>query len=258
MTGWAKEKETGTAQLEDVDEDSFIRLCQFAYTGDFAVPKPLVEVTEKSEQAHVVIPEIPASFGFGYQAPPTEWGGFGVPPQSTNAFGSKPFGSGAFGSSQKSKLRSGAEATRKLAFRTKTFCTEFPSVALARSCEVKPTSATNSYMEVLHSYASLYALADRYMIESLKSLTLHKLHKTLVDFPLSETRVNDILELAHYTYSGSSTHDYGGDQLRSLVAEYVVCEIAIIGKTERFLTMLEEGGPFVRDFWRLYREDHQF
>jgi hypothetical protein len=32
------ESQTRSATLDDIDEDDFIRFCQFAYTGDYSTP----------------------------------------------------------------------------------------------------------------------------------------------------------------------------------------------------------------------------
>jgi hypothetical protein len=259
MTGWGKEKESGVAELEDVDVDNFIRLCQFAYTGDFTVPKPSVDVTEQSEEADKKLAEALSKV----VESDDEYLGFFPRSSKTIKKGRKGKNVTGWGledetlEEQQQRLQQGAAQRQQQKFSEQIFCTEFPSTTLARSCEPQTnSSASQNYTPVFVGYASLYALADQYMIESLKSLTLHKLHKTLVDFTLYAERVSDILELVQYTYSNSITHDYGGDQLRSLITEYVVLKIEIIDKSEQFAAVLEEGGPFVRDFWRLYRENH--
>ncbi|KAF2135118.1 uncharacterized protein K452DRAFT_213695, partial [Aplosporella prunicola CBS 121167] len=114
-------------------------------------------------------------------------------------------------------------------------------------------NARENFTTVLLSHARLYSFADKYGIEALRLLTLHKLHKTLVGFTLYNARISDIIALLRYTYSDEHTLDYDNkvDDLRALVSEYVVCEIETIGRTKAFLDLIEEGGPFVRDWWTL-------
>jgi hypothetical protein len=93
------------------------------------------------------------------------------------------------------------------------------------------------------------------LIYPLKSLALHKLHKTLMDFELYHQRVSDIVELARYAYENGPDRSEAGtlNDLRQLVVEYVVCEIDTIGRHNRFKALLEDGGEFVGDFWRIVR-----
>ncbi len=107
------------------------------------------------------------------------------------------------------------------------------------------------------AHARLYVFADKYGIESLKHLSLHKLHKTLITFTLYKARIRDVIELARYAYSDDHTPEYedGVDELRALVSQYITCEIDTIGQSKEFISLLEEGGAFVRDFWVLVRKN---
>jgi hypothetical protein len=120
--------------------------------------------------------------------------------------------------------------------------------------EVTPnTGPAQDYTPVFLSHACLYVLADKYGIEPLSSLVLHKLHETLMSFTLYSVRTNDIIDLIRYIYS--NTHDYGDERLRVLVLEYVASEVDVIGKSEAFHTLLAEGGAFVQDFWKIVQDN---
>jgi hypothetical protein len=91
-------------------------------------------------------------------------------------------------------------------------------------------------------------------VEELKSLTLDKLHQTLIGFKVYKERVGDLLALARYVYSEGldefepvTTDD---DELRAMISEYVVCEIDTIGNTAEFMEYAEQGGQFMRDVWQ--------
>jgi len=66
----------------------------------------------------------------------------------------------------------------------------------------------------------------------------------------------DVIALVRYAYSNDNTPDYDSDivdDLRRLVTQYVGCEFKAFANTEQFCSLLEEGGPFVRDWWSLVR-----
>lgn len=41
------------------------------------------------------------------------------------------------------------------------------------------------------------------------------------------------------------------DALRQLVVDYIACEVDTIGKHADFVRLMEDGGEFVSDFWRI-------
>lgn len=105
------------------------------------------------------------------------------------------------------------------------------------------------YTPVFLAHARLYTFADKYGITTLKVLCLQKLHQTLVKFTLYTARIGDILELARYAFSSDNTPDRkdGVDDLRKVVFKYMVSELDTIRKSEDFISLLEEGGPFASD-----------
>lgn len=113
--------------------------------------------------------------------------------------------------------------------------------------------ATEDYRPVFLGHARLYALAEKYGVETLKMLTLHRLFATLLLYKIYLRRVGDIIELIQYAYSDENTPDHEDktDELRKLVLQYVASKVKVIGQSRRFATFLEEGGPFLRDFWPL-------
>jgi hypothetical protein len=91
------------------------------------------------------------------------------------------------------------------------------------------------------------------LIDPLKRLALSKLHETLRRFKLYNRRVSDVVELARYAYEHGEDRKSDGtiEDLRKLVVEYIACEVSTIGKHEAFALLLQEGGEFVVDFWRI-------
>ena len=73
-----------------------------------------------------------------------------------------------------------------------------------------------------------------------------------MDFKLYIKRVGNIIELTRYIYSNPDLLDRSNDgtlnNLRKLVVKYIIYEIDIIGKYNKFIKYIEEGGEFVGDF----------
>jgi hypothetical protein len=165
------------------------------------------------------------------------------------AFG---YGWGSY-SQTHNRSRASRKVNLRRSFDTKFICSTLPRQRIINSCEVTPNShAKQDYTGVFLAHAGLYVFADKYGIEPLESLSLHKLYMTLKSFTLYRARIGDILKLVRYAYENGP--DYESNKLRALVSEYVACEIDTIGKAKRFLALMEEGGLFVRDFWKLVQK----
>jgi hypothetical protein len=121
------------------------------------------------------------------------------------------------------------------------------------------SAAEQNFTPIFLAHARLYSFAHLRLVTPLKALTLDKLHKTLIGFKLYHNRIGDIIELVRYAYSDDDlpnrSDDGVVDELRKLVVEYVVCEIDTIGEHDEFIKLMEEGGEFVGDFWRLARDN---
>ena len=76
-------------------------------------------------------------------------------------------------------------------------------------------------VNVLLCHASLYVLGNIRLIDSLKTLVLHKLHKTMSAFQLDSHNAEDIVDLARYAYSEEARVDEGIGGLRGLVYQYM-------------------------------------
>jgi hypothetical protein len=103
---------------------------------------------------------------------------------------------------------------------------------------------------VLLSHASLYILAEKWGVDSLKALTLFKLHQTLTKLSFDVPKVPHIVEFARYSYSGTPDLVAGIDGLRELICQYVAANVEVMSDHTTFITLLEEGGVFVRDLWK--------
>jgi hypothetical protein len=98
-----------------------------------------------------------------------------------------------------------------------------------------------SYTEAFLSHASLYILGDLQLIDSLKALALFKLHKTLCVFRVDDGNAEDIIALARYAYSdegGGGGLDEGIGGLRSLVSQYMATNALALSSGARWNTSI--------------------
>jgi len=109
----------------------------------------------------------------------------------------------------------------------------------------------HSYSNVFLSHASLYALGDIQLIDSLKALALFKLHKTLCAFQLDDVNSRDVVDLARYAYSEDGReYDQGIGGLRNLVCQYMAIHAVELAGDPHFMNLLAEGGQVVKDFFK--------
>ena len=132
-------------------------------------------------------------------------------------------------------------------FEKKFFDVETPRLSAKCRCEVRQNScAEEDYTPVFLGHARLYVFADKWGIEALKTLSLHKLHKTLVTFTPYSARLGDVAELVRYTYKHTPDFSHEIDDLRFLVMDYLTCEVTNLIRSPEFEQLLEQGGPFAQ------------
>lgn len=281
INGGIREAQSRSAEIEDVEADDFVRLCEFAYRGDYGTPP--YEISEKeSDDSQSAIGSRNPHAGYGglrgvnrtlyiKEEEPKEEHLLEPPLATGDAYWSEvPPEACDDGWNSKSRKKPDRHVFRpaisnaakfKERFDRKCFCKDgLPRDPIITSFETVSNSSSNqAFTSVFLAHARLYILADRYLMPPLKSLTLHKLHRTLLGFKMYASRIGDVLELARYVYSSEhtceSSENGAMNELREIVVEYVIREIEVIGGSGGFLALMEEGGPFVTDFWSLLWKD---
>ncbi|KAF5850646.1 hypothetical protein GGP41_010324 [Bipolaris sorokiniana] len=273
---------TKTVEYPDVEPEDFARFIEYAYRNDYRVPTWVHDKTHVKDEALPVRkptvieePKQRATSLFGQPAPQAGFGqpsstslfgqpapqaGFGQP-SSTSLFGqssSKPLFGQTLPEDKKKPRFEGVDSVRAGFDKRSYLAAVEPKTVMLVAFEPKYNLAPDQdFTSVFLAHARLYTFACMRGVDPLKRLTLHKLHRTLLNFQLYERRASDVVELARYAYTqGKDREDDGTkDELRQLVLEYVVREVTIFGKHPAFLLLLEEGGEFVVDFWSLaYKE----
>lgn len=250
VNGGLSEAQTRTAELEDIDPDTFARLTEYAYRRDYTVPTWTRD--EKMVIAgHDALPSRPPS-------PDIE-----PPPEVVNDFGAEPavdepprFPSplGDAWGFRKKPTKKQRKISMRDDFAKRTYLAENqkPRDALISGFEpISNSSADQNFTEIFLSHAQLYTLADMRLVLPLKTLALHKLHSTLSSFSLYEERIADVLELAKYAYSHGEDRSEDGklDELRELVVRYIACEPKGFGKHREFKYLMDSEGEFAGDLW---------
>ena len=106
------------------------------------------------------------------------------------------------------------------------------------------------YRPVFLGHARLYVFAEKWDIDNLRQLSLHKLQQTLACFELYRERLVDVTELLTYAYSNDNTRDRQDDtidELRSLLAHYAACVVKDLNADASFQDFMENNGAFGRD-----------
>ncbi|KAF2110046.1 hypothetical protein BDV96DRAFT_501464 [Lophiotrema nucula] len=261
VSGKMAEANDKLAEIPDVREDDFLRFCEFAYRGDYSVPAWIKDkeaeraASTSSTAAGVPAPAVSAPVPISTPEP--------LPLESLNLDGQTPDAAAVSTTSTPKKGKAGGTKKQKFRrrLRNRAYDLECPwpyDVFRDRGAPRGNVDVTQDYTPVFLAHARLYSFANMRLMLALRSTTLYKLHKTLMEFKLYDRRIGDVIELARYAYNNDHTPDRTSfktlDQLRRLVVEYIVCEIEVIGRSAEFKELIEEGGEFVGDFWEITRK----
>ncbi len=239
INGQMAEAQKGFAVLEEVDEGTFERFIEWAYKGyytaanfDLEASSPPSPVPSNKEECETTewMQKPSADASTADEAPELaideDWGYFKQ--------GKK---------SQKAKVRQ--ELKESFLHREYTVRREVISIPPTRANR----GVNENYTEVFLSHAHLYVFAEKYDIQPLKTLALEELHNTLALYTLYRRRTGDIVALLRYVYGNTVVPERGGEDLRTLLRDYVGYEMSVLMKDEEFKNlMIEEGGSLLGDF----------
>ncbi|KAK8071106.1 hypothetical protein PG997_011309 [Apiospora hydei] len=229
VTGGMDESCRGVVEWPEVDEATFMRFFQFAYTGHFdaEAPEPpppksprLSEAApeELFEEAEPVIGAIYESFGNVHVL-------------------------------QRRNMRMAKQAWNTPEKSQANLWTLFRE--LYTPLEIRPTEwplpeqdPTADFTRVFLAYARLYVLADEKDIQGLLDLSLRRLHHTLVHFNLQEKGADSIASLAEYCFENTCDKGAKQDGLRRLVCLFSACKLEILWTSEAFRRVFAETGDF--------------
>ena len=233
VSGSMKEARIGTVTWEHVDEETFARWAQFLYTGDYS-------------PASCVIAADPATC-FEETSSSPEPQADALPDLSLDQWSFQEL------SKAKQPAWKGGESSERCRFHD--LANPIPSVSkISNKSKIRPNgSSIEDYSPVFLGHARLYVFAEKWGIESLQTLALHKLHATLCKYKPYQERYGDVTELIKYTYQNTPTRE-SIDGLRALVTKYVAQEQRQIAKSEPCLSLVEDEGSFARDLLSMVLE----
>lgn len=254
------EAKSRRADWSDVDLDTFTRLCEFAYLRDYTPPScrlidgcsPIMETSKpvgkhqkkkKGHKGHGIY--------FGGETP-AEPEPAPERAQEVDFSAEEALQTGSLVLSYKEKC----VWTRYLrdAFKESYIipASRESSNSTPKFAPPESTGHWEDFSLVFVEQARLYVLADKYGIEQLCQLVVSKLYQTLKSFKLYPEGVAGVTDFVRFVYLNTPPN-YGNiyDPMRNLVARYVVSVLGQIGEHNAFKELLEEGGAFVADFWRI-------
>ena len=240
------ETQKGFAVLEEVDESTFERFVEWAYKGyykaaDFEMevsshPSPVSSNKEECEETKWTekrpTDDVPVTKPIiNFAESPTDW---------------------SWEESKQDKKINRAKTSQEL----KESFLHREYTARQEMINILPTRANRGahedYTEVFLSHTRLYVFAEKYDIQSLKTLALEELHNTLAIYTLYRRRTGDIVALLRYVYANTGVPARGSEDLRTLLRDYVGYETKVLIEDEDFKDlMVEDRGPLLRDFLKM-------
>ncbi|KIW03604.1 uncharacterized protein PV09_05357 [Verruconis gallopava] len=202
--------------FKDVTNATFLRFCEYMYTGDYSSFQPVN--TWSGEEEGVIET---------YQY---EW---------------HDFTSSRINRSKKISYRDGSTQMTIKTKKTKAW-EAFESRSLPT-----PSFDVNQTPDAQHEddptpvemqHAQLYVLADKYDIEKLRILSLSKLHSVLKSRGLYTEDVDVVVELLEYAFDNTPDREGDMDPLRSLVSEYAACVVEDLSKNAKFDALVRANG----------------
>ncbi|KAI4935240.1 uncharacterized protein J4E92_002528 [Alternaria infectoria] len=252
------QSQEGSVEYPDLQPDDFARFVEYSYRCDYTAPswtldEGIVKINETKEATNDVedpLPPLP-----------------GPEPLAYEEMVSDPYRGLTKSQARRARLLREAsvnsnQATNALRqnFHGRAYLTysEPKTAMLERFLPTGNSAPEQDFTPIFLAHARLYTFACMRLIDPLKRLALHKLHQTLLKFKLYDRRVGDVVELARYAYDNGEDRKPDGsiEDLRKLVVEYIACEVSTIGKHEAFAPLLQEGGEFVVDFWRIIAKEN--
>ncbi|KAI5926235.1 hypothetical protein F4810DRAFT_707847 [Camillea tinctor] len=235
-----KESNEGVAEWPEVDEETFVRFSQFAYTGNYDQRIP--ELLPLAKDATKILSPGPGvasknSWNFGSEDEPVEEDE--LYSHSTQYYNKRT------SSSKRPKKQTPDDCfpyPGRLWDQFKSLQYEIPE-SPKEGAKLPPAS----YSEVFLSHARLYVLADYYDIQKLAKLSLRKLHRMLVDYQLVKdellsARIDNIIPLIEYSFQNTADIGANKDELRLLLTKYIGCKAEMLWSSVSFQKLLAEYG----------------
>ncbi|KAK7744797.1 hypothetical protein SLS62_010030 [Diatrype stigma] len=210
--GGMTEARDGVAVWDDMDSDTFVRFCEFAYSGDYTTPK-----LEASIERHEYIAD---------QQNPIESAFLFEPTRLTTL-------------TDDEYLEDTCMSTRL--FVEASYPTPGPRYTLEDYEDVDAYS--QNYEKLFLCHIRLYVTGDKYLVRDLQALAIHKLHRTFLDAPLIYKNIENIVDAIRITYLNTIK----GDRLRILLSHVVSWRYRLVKNHPAIAELMHEFGDFAFD-----------
>jgi hypothetical protein len=269
INGGMVEAREGHAWLEDTDEETFVRVGEYLYTGDYTPAEPDIlldhsQIGQESDDIHTqMISERDAlndgSISAEMDVPEIQIGQLPEEPLSIvsewdisrstkkkKKEKKKPRAAFPWGSDEELEIPK-VDPTRSKRELLRDEFIDFIDTYDRKFRPRRNLEPYEDYREVFLCHAQLYVFADKYDIQPLAKLSLSKLGHTLADFNVFEERREDIVELLQYCYANTAERVGTKDSLRALVIKYVACVVERLKGSEGFHSLLGEANSISLD-----------
>ena len=236
INGHLSEAQQGFAILEDVDEGTFVRFIRWAYSKDY--PASEHTLVESSNETSAQTPTTETSKDPWSFNDDSVWGSWST-------------------KKGKKKKNAGHSSSSTGSLR-ESFVIQYDLLSLGHSVDPSiPGPRGNKapeedYTEVFLGHARVYVFAEKYDIQPLKTLALLKLHYTLSIFTLFPQRVGDIMTLLKYVYANTAEAVDGTEDIRTMLAHYIGCEMETLTKDGEIKDLMLDNGDMLGDFLNMF------
>jgi len=228
--------------MDDTDEQTFVRFCEYAYTGDYTPAQSEFPLASKNATTLFSTVDDEECFRSSSSKKKKKKGkssfafdGLDEPDESVEAI--EPY--------------CGRCNNRKEQILWDEFQIRDYSVISPRFRPRENFEECKSNTSPFLYHARIYVFADKYDITTLRNLALDKLHQTLRSFKAAGIQTESLVDLIRFSYSNDNTRDNEAGQdvdgLRKMVVHFVACVFENVVKDENFLALMEDGGPLPRD-----------
>jgi hypothetical protein len=230
--GHMVEAHDGLAVLDDVEADTFVGFCEFAYTGDYR--------SRMTEREPEIATDDPAPFQREEDQPALaaeeatliqeEYWGYVRPEQKKKK-------------TQTTQIKQLWTDFLNLTFENPQSLESDEQPTLVNGDNASAPKTTTSLLY----HAKIYVFAERYLIDSLRVLCLRKLHADLRDFDLTLQTSGHILEVLEFTYAQTERKESRDDELRMLIVHYAACKGEILKQNSNLQSLIEANGEMACD-----------
>ncbi|KAL6693357.1 hypothetical protein J3F84DRAFT_380617 [Trichoderma pleuroticola] len=260
VNGGMKESKEHCVCWEDIDETTFLRFGEWAYTGDYKPEEPeilldasQIAMSKKGiKRINASKPETVATSLASFKEPDETWGHCtsagtytrNVTCQSCRNVYFSTLSCSNCSANQYSlcpQCRAGSIKLKKKQSMIEKFNknSTYASPTTAFTPR-KNTESCEDYSGVFLSHARLYVLADKYDIKQLRDLSAHKVWATLKEFTLYPERMGDVVGLVRYAFQNTLEKD----KLRALLKDFCACIVEDLCKGQGFQDLICETPEF--------------